>query len=61
MKKAPCKGCGQRHEGCHVDCKWYIEWKKEKTEINEKRKLEKSLHSIWPVKFRNNYEKIWRS
>ncbi len=61
MKKSPCKGCEQRHELCHKDCKGYIEWKKAKTEMNDKRKFEQSLYSIWSVKFRNTYEKIWRS
>lgn len=36
MKKAPCKGCEERHSGCHAECESYIDWKKEHEEENEK-------------------------
>lgn len=36
MKKAPCKGCEERHPGCHSECEGYIEWKKAHEEENEK-------------------------
>lgn len=27
QRNAPCRDCKNRHEGCHVNCKIYKDWK----------------------------------
>lgn len=34
-KKTPCKGCEERHPGCHADCEGYLAWKAEYQEKQE--------------------------
>lgn len=40
--QAPCKGCGRRELGCHVECPDYVAYQEEnrriKTEISKQRK-----------------------
>lgn len=33
MKTAPCKGCEQRHPGCHSECERYAEYSNERAEM----------------------------
>ena len=40
MKKAPCKDCPDRHQGCHSECEKYIAFRKERDELNELRHQE---------------------
>lgn len=40
MKKAPCKDCPDRHQGCHSECEKYLEFRKERDELNELRHQE---------------------
>ena len=41
MRTAPCKGCSKRHLGCHANCEEYLDFRKWKTELNEKIRKEK--------------------
>lgn len=34
--KPPCKGCEDRHTGCHTKCPDYIEWDKARKEAETK-------------------------
>lgn len=36
MNTVPCKGCKERHIGCHTECLSYKEWKEERTRMIEK-------------------------
>ena len=35
MNKAPCKDCPDRKVGCHSTCEKYLEFRKERDELNE--------------------------
>lgn len=50
-KDCPCYGCGNRHSGCHCDCKKYADWRTEAL-------IEKRKHNIAIIKERmaNGYE-----
>lgn len=39
----PCKGCADRHEGCHGNCEDYQEWLVMKREANAKQRLESKV------------------
>lgn len=43
-----CKDCvaPERHPGCHAECKWYIEWKKEHDKKSEDFKKEQWLKGL---------------
>ena len=36
MRICPCKDCNEHNEDCHVHCKEFIEWDKEKREEQDK-------------------------
>ncbi len=40
MKKEPCNNCTMRHYKCHASCKSYIEYTKQRKEINDKRRMD---------------------
>lgn len=42
-KESSCINCKKRHPGCHSDCDFYIEWKKEQTE--KKKLIKKNLRN----------------
>lgn len=33
-RKIPCKDCKKRDSICHISCDKYLEWRKEKDELN---------------------------
>jgi len=35
--QAPCKGCTERHAGCHGDCQKYTDWTNERQAEKQKR------------------------
>ena len=43
MKKS-CKDCTDRYIGCHSKCETYIQFKKEKEEINKKKEKERKIN-----------------
>lgn len=57
----PCKGCVDRHEGCHGRCEEYQEWLVMKREANNKQRLESKVRSAeedrWQRIKRNRYGK----
>lgn len=48
MVKAPCKGCEERHQGCHSSCPRYAEYKilheVEKAQIQKEKDMYGSLY-----------------
>ena len=55
MSINPCKGCETRHYLCHSTCKQYIDWKKERDELQALIRKEKQLnHDIWASSRHNN-------
>ena len=60
MMVAPCKNCSkeEKYEGCHDHCEKFLKWKAKKDSLTEKKRKENNLYSIWPVRQRNNYERI---
>lgn len=38
MSNVPCRGCERRTEGCHSDCKEYLEYVQENEEIKRRRR-----------------------
>lgn len=40
MKKAPCKGCEERHPGCHAECESYKAWAEARQELNRRMRAE---------------------
>lgn len=40
MTDSGCKGCEERHEGCHSGCERYKAFRKELDEKNERKRLE---------------------
>ena len=40
MTDSGCKGCAERHEGCHSGCERYKKFRKELDEKNERKRLE---------------------
>lgn len=40
MKKEPCNNCTMRHYKCHASCKSYIQYTKQRKEINDKRRMD---------------------
>ena len=57
----PCKGCEERHEGCHGRCEEYQEWLVMKKDANNKQRLESKVRSDeedrWQRIKRNRYGK----
>ena len=42
---SPCKDCNERHRACHDTCEAYIEWKKAREEIyNKRNEVRNSVH-----------------
>lgn len=41
--KAPCKGCGERHVGCHSTCEKYLIFKAESDKLREDRLKQRQL------------------
>ena len=37
-EKPPCKGCDERHVGCHDRCERYAEWRAKANKANEERR-----------------------
>lgn len=55
----PCKGCKDRHVGCHSECNKYIEAKRKNEEIRATQEKESVLNeSIYVLK--NNRMKSFR-
>lgn len=40
MPQPGCKGCAERHEGCHCRCERYKKFRNELDEKNERKRLE---------------------
>lgn len=38
MNNPPCRGCQQRHLGCHSNCKKYLEWRDLRDDILKEKK-----------------------
>lgn len=38
-----CYGCEGRHPGCHGECEYYINWKRERDKMNAERNLQTSI------------------
>jgi hypothetical protein len=34
--KVPCRGCDDRHTGCHAECEKYLSWSNERREARER-------------------------
>ena len=47
---SPCKDCGERHSGCHAECKNFLAWKedynKRKEEICKQRDKQRLLDDM---------------
>ena len=43
---APCRECEHRRIGCHAHCKDYLEFKKQRDEINEAHRKEKLKYDM---------------
>ena len=47
MPQSGCKGCAERHEGCHSGCERYKAFRKELDEKNERKRLEnEAMYSL---------------
>lgn len=42
-KKAPCKGCQDRHVGCHGKCDRYLAFRKEADRLREERLVQRKI------------------
>lgn len=40
----PCKGCQDRHVGCHSTCLKYIDWKQERQVLLDKKRAESKVN-----------------
>ena len=49
MTGSPCKGCEDRHAGCHAECETYLEWQagvvKEREARNEQSYINYQIES----------------
>lgn len=45
MNNAPCKGCADRHEGCHSACAHYQDYCREREAYRKARSYEASIGS----------------
>lgn len=41
--KAPCKGCSERHVGCHSTCEKYQAFRKEADRLREERLVQRKI------------------
>lgn len=46
VKVPPCKGCEERHEGCHAECDRFIKWKADRNAMNEERYKQKEKEGV---------------
>lgn len=44
-----CKGCEERHEGCHSTCESYLQERAKLDEINKAKRLDSEYHSCAKV------------
>lgn len=47
---SPCKGCEERHSGCHSECEKFLAWKSEyeakRAEINKQKDQQRMLDDV---------------
>lgn len=46
MEEFPCKGCTERHIGCHAECERYNEVKRERSKINEQKNSKEEMDGV---------------
>lgn len=60
---SPCKDCADRHKKCHSSCGDYLEYCRERDEINEKRHKEQDIRSYvnaQVIKTKKNRGRLWK-
>lgn len=54
----PCKGCSDRHMGCHGKCLRYIDWKQEREVMLVEKRKETDIEDALITLNRNNSHKM---
>ena len=42
---SPCKGCTMRRQGCHAECRLYLDWAKTERQLKERYKERRAIEN----------------
>jgi len=58
--KPPCKGCVERHIGCHAECERYAEWNGKHKDDLDKAHAEKAIRDEFRAHMDAYFDKMFK-